>query len=134
MAKFTIYSPDGAALYTGTPSFTGQYMKPGMLEFREIASPRLIDFTTGCYVGYEVNGTVIPQYSRTGFTYKLYSVPQVKKQARPYSYGAAFVYQGVQFFDASKELELCPFRDLVTGDNRIHFSTQPSISTFEGLG
>ena len=132
MAKFTIYSPDGTALDTGTPTFTGQYMKPGMLEFREIASPKLIDFSAGCYVGYEVNGTVVPQYSRTGFTYKLYSVPQVKKQARPYSYGAAFVYQGVQFFDASKELELCPFRDLVTGDNRIHFSTQPSISTFEG--
>ena len=132
MAKFTIYSPDGVALYTGTPSFTGQYMKPGMLEFREISSPRLIDFTAGCYVGYEENGSVIPQYSRTGYTYKLYSVPQVKKQARAYSYGAAFVYQGVQFFDASKELELCPFRDLVKGDNRVHFSTQPSITTFEG--
>ena len=132
MAKFTIYSPNGAALYTGTPTFTGQYMKPGLLEFREISTPNLIDFSAGCYVGYDVNGTVIPQYSRTGYTYKLYSVPQVKKQARQYSYGAAFVYQGVQFFDASKELELCPFRDLVLGDNRIHFSTQPSISTFEG--
>lgn len=123
MARFSIHSPSGALLYTGTPTFTGSYMKPGMLEFREIASPVPIDFSAGCYV----------DYSRTQTRYKLYDVPQVKKQARPYSYGGAFLYQNVQFFDASKELEFCPFRDLVTGDNRIHFSTQPSISTFEGV-
>ena len=133
MSKFTIYSPDGTALYTGTPTFTGQYMKPGMVEFREVASPSVLDFRTGCYLGYEDNGTVVPIYSRTGFVYKMYSVPQVKKQARPYSHGAAFVYQSVQLYDASKMLEFCPFRDLVAGDNRIHFSTQPSISTFEGV-
>jgi len=133
MSKFTIYSPDGTALYTGTPTFTGQYMKPGMVEFREVASPSVLDFRTGCYLGYEDNGTIVPIYSRTGFVYKMYSVPQVKKQARPYSHGAAFVYQSVQLYDASKMLEFCPFRDLVAGDNRIHFSTQPSISTFEGV-
>lgn len=132
MAKFTIYSPDNVALYTGTPTFTGQYMKPGMLEFREVSLPMLIDLRQGCYVGYESGNSIVPVYPRTGFSYKLYSIPQVKKQARPYSYGAAFVYQGVQFYDPSKELEYCPFRDLVQGDNRIHFSTQPSISTFEG--
>ena len=133
MSKFTIYSPDGTALYTGTPTFTGQYMKPGMVEFREVASPSVLDFRTGCYLGYEDNGTIVPIYSRTGFVYKMYSVPQVKKQARPYSHGAAFVYQSVQLYDASKMLGFCPFRDLVAGDNRIHFSTQPSISTFEGV-
>ena len=133
MSKFTIYSPDGTALYTGTPTFTGQYMKPGMVEFREVSSPSVLDFRTGCYLGYEDNGTIVPIYSRTGFVYKMYSVPQVKKQARPYSHGAAFVYQSVQLYDASKMLEFCPFRDLVAGDNRIHFSTQPSISTFEGV-
>ena len=122
MAKFTIYSPNGTALYTGTPSFTGQYMKPGMLEFREIGSPTTLELTAGCYV----------DYTRTGFRYRIYTVPQVKKQARSLSYGAALLYQGVQLFDASKMLEYCPFRDLVAGDNRIHFSTQPSISTYEG--
>ena len=132
MSKFTIYSPTGTALYTGTPTFTGQYMKPGMLEFREIASPTMIDLKQGCYVGYQSGNSIVPVYPRTGYTYKLYSVPQVKKQARTNTYGAAFVYQNVQFYDASKELEYCPFRDLVQGDNRIHFSTQPSISTFEG--
>ena len=123
MSKFTIYSPNGTALYTGTPSFTGQYMKPGMLEFREIAFPSTLELTAGCYV----------DYTRTGFRYRIYIVPQVKKQARSLSYGGAFVYQGVQLYDASKMLEYCPFRDLVKGDNRIHFSTQPSISTFEGV-
>lgn len=123
MAKFKIYSPAGTEIYEGTPSFTGQYMAPGLLEFREIASPVPLDLSAGCYV----------DYTRTGFRYKIYSVPQVKKQARKQSYGGAFLYQNVQLYDASKMLEFCPFRDLVKGDNRIHFSTQPSISTFEGV-
>ena len=122
MAKFTIYSPSGAVVYTGTPTFTGQYMKPGVLEFRDIPSPIILSLEPGCYV----------DYTRTGYRYRIYTTPQLKKQARSSTYGGAFVYQGVQLFDASKMLEYCPFRDLVKGDNRIHFSTQPSISTFEG--
>lgn len=122
MARFTIYSPAGVALYEGTPSFTGQYMKPGLLEFREVALPSLVDLVPGCYV----------DYTRTGHRYRIYTAPQLKKQARSLTYGGAFVYQSVQLYDASKMLEYCPFRDLVLGDNRIHFSTQPSISTFEG--
>lgn len=123
MARFTIYSPTGTALYTGTPSFTGQYMKPGLLEFREVSVPTLLALEPGCYVNYD----------RTGYRYRIYTVPQIKKQARRATYGGAFVFQGVQLYDASKQLEYCPFRDLVKGDNRIHFSTQPSISTFEGV-
>lgn len=123
MARFTIYSPTGTALYTGTPSFTGQYMKPGLLEFREVSVPTLLTLEPGCYV----------DYARTGYRYRIYTAPQIKKQARRATYGGAFVFQGVQLYDASKQLEYCPFRDLVKGDNRIHFSTQPSISTFEGV-
>lgn len=122
MAKFNVIPKNGGdPKYSGTPTFTGTYMKPGMLEFREIASPTPIEWLPGDYV----------VYTRTGMTYRLYNVPQLKKQARSTEYGGAFVYQSVQFFDDSKQLEICPFRDLVTGDNRIHFSTQPSISTFE---
>ena len=99
-------------------------MKPGMLEFREVASPTTIDWVVGDYVVYSRMGNRV---------YRLYSVPQLKKQARSTEYGGAFIYQNVQFFDDSKQLEICPFRDLVQGDNRIHFSTQPSISTFEGV-
>ena len=113
MARFTIYSPTGTALYTGTPTFTGQYMKPGFLEFREVALALFVELVPGCYV----------DYTRTGRRYKIYTAPQLKKQARPSSYGGAFVYQSVQLYDASKMLEYCPFRDLVTGDSRIHFST-----------
>ena len=131
MARFTIYSPTGTALYTGTPTFTGQYMKPGMLEFREVAIPSLVDLVPGCYVDY-TRVTDALGGSNVARRYKIYTVPQLKKQARANSYGGAFVYQSVQFYDASKMLEYCPFRDLVAGDNRIHFSTQPSISTFEG--
>lgn len=123
MARFDIYSKDGQSVrYSGKMKFLGTYMKPGMLEFREVSSPTPIDFMAGDYV----------VYPRTGYTYRIYNVPQVKKQARRNEYGGAFVYQNVQLFDASKMLEYCPFRDLVAGDNRIHFSTQPSISTYEG--
>lgn len=122
MSRFNVIPKNGGdPKYSGTPTFTGTYMKPGVLEFREVASPTPVDWTIGDYV----------VYSRTGLTYRLYNVPQLKKQARSTTYGGAFVYQSVQFYDDSKQLEICPFRDLVTGDNRIHFSTQPSISTFE---
>ena len=106
MAKFKIYSPAGTEIYEGAPSFTGQYMAPGLLEFREIASPIPLNLVAGCYV----------DYTRTGFRYKIYSVPQVKKQARQLSYGGAFIYQNVQLYDASKMLEFCPFpiRDVYT--------------------
>ena len=126
MSKFSVIpkSGSGSPKYSGTPTFTGTYMKPGVLEFREVASPVPIDWEPGDYV----------IYSRTGnLTYRLYNVPQLKKQSRSNTYGGAYIYQGVQFFDDSKQLEFCPFRDLVKGDNRIHFSTQPSISTFEAV-
>ena len=124
MSKFSIIPNGGGdARYSGCPTFTGTYMKPGMLEFREISVPSPIEWEVGDYVA----------YTRTGFTYRLYSVPQVKKQARSTEYGGAFVYQSVQFFDDSKQLEICPFRDLVPDDNRIHFSTQPAISVFDNV-
>ena len=125
MSKFSIIpNGGGTARYSGCPTYTGTYLKPGVLEFREIASPTPIEWAVGDYVA----------YTRTGFTYRLYSIPQVKKQARSTEYGGAFIYQNVQFFDDSKQLDICPFRDLVLGDNRVHFSTQPSISTFEDVG
>ena len=134
MSKFLVIpSGGGTARYSGCPTFTGTYMKPGMLEFREIASPTPIDWTVGDYIGYQSGSSVVAGYSRTGLRYSLYSIPQVKKQARSTEYGGAFIYRNVQFFDDSKQLEICPFRDLVPDDNRIHFSTQPSISTFEGV-
>lgn len=123
MARFTIYSALGVAKYSGYPTFTGTYMKPGTLEFREIASPTPIEWAVGDYV----------DYPKTGLRYKLYSIPQLKKQAQSGKYGAAYVYQNVQFFDASYDLEICPFRDLVKGDNRVHFSTQPMISVFDNV-
>ena len=133
MAKFGIYSVAGVKKAEGYPTFTGTYMKAGVLDFREIASPTPIDWAIGDYVGYEQNGSVVPAYSRTGFKYVLYNVPQVKRQASNGTYGGAFVYQNVQFHDASYDFEICPFRDLVVGDNRVHFSTQPAISVFDDV-
>ncbi|MCQ2141678.1 MAG: hypothetical protein MJY83_04970 [Bacteroidales bacterium] len=124
MAKFDIISADGQSVrYSGTPKYHGSYMNVSYLEFGQICSPEPIDWDVEDYV----------LYSRTGLNYKLYFIPQAKKQSRRGTYGAAFVYAGVQLYAETKDLELAPFRDLVEGDNRIHFTTQSAISTYEDV-
>jgi len=122
MARFDIIQ-NNAPIANGAPTFTGAYMKPGVLTFREIASPSPINWRIGSYV----------DYPRTGLRYYLYNIPQVKKQAGFKTHGAAYVYQNVQLHDATYELEICPFRDLVYDDNRVHFSTQSAISVFDDV-
>ena len=124
MAKFTIHSKDGRnARHVGEPQYSGSYMSVDYVEFRSISSPSIIDWEIGDYI----------DYFRTGKRYKLYSIPMPKKVARVGSYGAAIEYSNVQFFAATKELEIAPFKDLVADDNGIHFSTRPDVSTFEDV-
>lgn len=124
MARFKIYSKDGSVVkYEGKPRYIGSYLKPSHLEFSEIASPTLINWEVGDYI----------DYPRTGLRYYLYSIPQASKNARKETYGGTFVYSGVQFYAATKELEIAPFRDLVIEDNYIHFSTSPDVATFENV-
>ena len=124
MAKFTIYSKDGAtARHTGEPQYSGSYMGVDYVEFRSVSSPTPIDWQIGDYV----------DYYRTGKRYKLYSLPMPKKVARKGDYGASFEYSNVQLHGATKELEVAPFRDLVPKDNKIHFSTRPDVSTYEDV-
>lgn len=125
MARFDIISrgdPD-IKRYSGKPRYVGTYLKPSFLEFAEIASPSPIAWEVGDYV----------DYPRTGMRYYLYSIPQASKKARRDTNGGAFVYSGVQFHAATKELEIAPFRDIVTNDNNIHFSTSPDVTTFEDV-
>lgn len=124
MARFTVFSQSGTeARYTGTPVYHGSFLAPAYLEFREIASPTLIPWQIGDYV----------DYHRTGYRYKLYSVPYPTKQAARNAAGDSFVYRDVQFFCATKDLEIAPFRDLVISDNTIHFTTLPDVSTYEDV-
>lgn len=124
MAKFTIYSKDGATVrHTGEPQYSGSYMGVDYVEFRSVSSPTPIDWQIGDYV----------DYYRTGKRYKLYSLPMPKKVARKGDYGASLEYSNVQLHGATKELEIAPFRDLVPKDNKIHFSTRPEVSTYEDV-
>lgn len=124
MARYKIYSSDGTKVrYEGSPIYNGTYLKASYLEFREICSPVPIEWEVGDYVVYD----------RTGLTYRLYSIPLPKKTARRQSYGGAFVYQNVQLHCATKQFEIAPFRDLVSADNTIHFSTMPNVDTFENV-
>lgn len=124
MARFTIYSKDGKTeRYSGKPTYNGTYLKPSYVEFREIVSPEPIPWQVGDYV----------DYGRTGLRYKLYSVPQPKKQARRNSVEDAFVYENVQFYAATKMLERAIFHDVVKTDNNIHFSTRDNLTTYEDV-
>ena len=124
MARFSIISKDGSSIrYEGKPRYIGTYLKPSYLEFSEIASPTPIDWQVGDYV----------DYPRTGMRYRLYSIPQASKNARKGSHGRAFTYSNVQLHTATKELEIALFKDLVSADNNIHFSTSPDVATFENV-
>lgn len=124
MARFKIISKDGSTVrYEGKPKYNGSYLKPAYLEFSEIASDFPIAWEVGDYV----------DYSRTGMRYRLYSVPQPSKNARRGTHGKAFTYSSVQLFSATKELEIALFRDVVSADNNIHFSSSPDVATFEDV-
>jgi hypothetical protein len=123
MARFSIYSSSGKLKYTGYPKYVGAYLDVPYLEFATIESPYPINWERGDYV----------IYSRTGLKYRLYSTPLPKKQAASGKYGAAFVYSNVKFYSAVKDLEIAPFRDVVSNDNRIHFSTRQEVNTFEDV-
>lgn len=115
-----ISSQSGQVIFEGMPRYIGAYLKPGYLEFREVGSPIPIPWHTGDYL----------IYPRTGKIYRLYRSPQMVEQGDSNRYGASFLYENVLLYDDSKQLELCPFTDLVPGDNEVHFSTQGTISFF----
>ena len=122
MAKFKIYSKDGQSVrYEGCPKYNGVYLKVSYLEFTSISSPVPIDWHVGDYI----------DYPRTGLRYTLRSAPAVRKTAKSGQTGDAFTYPNVQFMAQTQDLVVAPFRDLVPGDNGIHFSTQQSVSTYE---
>lgn len=124
MAKFDIISKDGESKrYSGKLRYNGTYLKPSYVEFAEISSHEPILWEVGDYVDYE----------RTGMRYYLYSIPPETKNARKDSHGRAFVYSNVQFFAATKDLEIALFRDIVSEDNNVHFSTSPDVVTFENV-
>ena len=124
MARFSIISKDGTqVLHEGYPKYIGTYLNVPYLEFSSIESPNPIEWQVGDFV----------VYHRTGSTYKLYNLPEPKKQAKKGSHGAAFVYSNVKFYSAVKDLEIAPFRDVVSDDNKIHFSTRPEVNTTENV-
>lgn len=124
MARFDIKSYNGQVTrFSGKLRYNGNFGGVSYVEFAEIASPTLIDFHVGDYV----------DYSRTGFRYKLYSVPRPTKKSGNNTVGDTYVYKNVQLFCATKDLELAPFRDLVLNDNLIHFTTLPTISVYDDV-
>ena len=124
MALFSIMSSDGQTTrYSGKLRYNGIFGGVSYVEFSQIASPTLIDFHVGDYL----------DYSRTGFRYRLYSVPLPTKKSGNNTVGDSYIYKNVQLHCATKDLELAPFRDLVLNDNLIHFTTLPTISVYDDV-
>lgn len=133
MAKYSIYNADGSLkrdsagnVVSLPPVFSGAYLKSGFLEFRNVSSPYPILWEVGDYVVYD----------RTGYKYSLHALPfqNIRKQAAPGSYGASFVYTGVQFYDETKKLEYCPFRDVVPDASpNTHYSSQSAVAVFDDV-
>lgn len=123
MAKFNIISHNGAEKCWGEPRYEGSYMGVSSLKFTNISSPYPIKWQIGDFVG----------YYRNGMRFSLYSIPEPIKQANTGEYGAAYVYPEVVLYAPTKELETAPFRDIVSDDNGIHFSSRPEVSTYEDV-
>ena len=88
----------------------------------KVASSTPITFEIGDYITYGYNGV----------TYTLRSIPEAAKNARPSTYGGAFVYNLV-FYSPMWDLRNAPFLDLVLYDNGQHFTSMPDVTTYEDV-
>lgn len=124
MARFSIMAAGGGSVrFKGCPVYHGTYLKPSYLEFREIASDTPIAWAVGDYV----------DYPRTGLRYTLYDLPEMAQNSEKAGVAEKYVYSNVRFYARTKDFERCLFRDIVTADNTIHFSSRKTISTFEDV-
>ena len=124
MARFSIMAAGGGSVrFRGCPVYHGTYLKPSYLEFREISSDTPIAWAIGDYV----------DYTRTGLRYTLYDLPEMAQNSEKQKVGERYVYSNVRFYARTKDLERCLFRDIVTADNTVHFSSRKTISTFEDV-
>ena len=124
MARFSIMAAGGGSVRSrGCPVYHGTYLKPSYLEFREISSDTPIAWAVGDYV----------DYTRTGLRYTLYDLPEMAQNSEKQKVGERYVYSNVRFYARTKDLERCLFRDIVTADNTVHFSSRKTISTFEDV-
>lgn len=124
MARFSIMAAGGGSVrFRGCPVYHGTYLKPSYLEFREISSDTPIAWAIGDYV----------DYTRTGLRYTLYDLPEMVQNSEKAGVAERYVYSNVRLYAKTKDFERCLFRDFVTADNTIHFSSRKDISTFENV-
>ena len=124
MARLGIKAAGGGSVrFRGCPVYHGTYLKPSYLEFREIASDTPVAWAVGDYV----------DYPRTGLRYTLYDLPEMAQNSEKAGVAERYVYSNVRLYAKTKDFERCLFRDIVTADNAIHFSSRKTISTFEDV-
>lgn len=112
---------DGIRAYALECRLSETFMDVPQLSVK-VSSPSVIDFKIGDYIVFDYNGV----------TYTLRETPEKSKNARPQSYGGAFVYNLI-FYGPEWDLRNAPFRDLVEADNVQHFTSMPDVTTYEDV-
>lgn len=112
---------DGIRAYALECRLSETFMDVPQLSVK-VSSPSVIDFKIGDYIVFGYNGV----------TYTLRETPEKSKNARPQSYGGAFVYNLI-FYGPEWDLRNAPFRDLVEADNAQHFTSMPDVTTYEDV-
>lgn len=112
---------DGIRAYALECRLSETFMDVPQLSVK-VSSPSVIDFEIGDYIVFGYNGV----------TYTLRETPKKSKNARPQSYGGAFVYNLI-FYGPEWDLRNAPFRDLVEADNVQHFTSMPDVTTYEDV-
>lgn len=112
---------DGIRAYALECRLSETFMDVPQLSVK-VSSSSVIDFEIGDYIVFGYNGV----------TYTLRETPKKSKNARPQSYGGAFVYNLI-FYGPEWDLRNAPFRDLVGADNVQHFTSMPDVTTYEDV-
>lgn len=102
-------------------TYSGTFMEVPHLDVT-VVSAVPITFEIGDYIDYDYDG----------IRYTLRSEPEVLKQSSAGSYGEAFRYTLI-FSHPLWELEHTMFMDIVPNDNIHHFTSMPSVDTYEDV-
>ncbi len=119
MDNWLIYTKSGAIrLHSSTaPEYSGTWMGSCFVTI-SVKSAEPVDFAFGDYILYR------------GEKFVLDYDPTVIKKARRGTHGEGFSYDSIRFYALSNELTQIRFRDLVLGDNHIHYTSLPTFSFY----
>lgn len=109
MARYGIYHKGSTTpfCYADSLDFTDKWMGECVVT-ADVSSAVPVEFAIGDYIDY------------LGERFSIYYETSVMKQARRESYGGAFKYSGVKFYNCAVELKHCRFKDTIEYDGNYY--------------